>query len=239
MEFGFHVTLDSGCIPFLKRARDKGIKSVKIHIPFDVKRKAINEVCSFLYKNEMKAYFVLVTLTQTPCFKDPMYTYLTEKKDDLFDRYQKVLGYLKPKSAVLGVGLIENIELAVKTGNKAQFGLSRNEIIDLQQQISTMISQFKVVMKSRPDDVEANYWKDIDCDVYDFSGMVDRNLNGKIDSLPSFDKEVWISDATMYGGFTLPIQQGKFLKDLKTKARKYPYVFLYRNNSIDWDLEIL
>ena len=81
MNLGFHVDLDKECISFLEVLRDKGVKAVKIHVPFKATRKMIRDVCSFLYKNDMKGYFVLVTLNQTPIQKDPMFKYLTHDRE--------------------------------------------------------------------------------------------------------------------------------------------------------------
>jgi hypothetical protein len=229
MNLGFHVDLDENCISFLEELNAKGVKVVKIHIPFEAKRKAVRDVCKYLYQNDMKAYFVLISLTQTPIQVDPMFKYLSAEREELYDRYQKVMGYLSPKGAVLGVGLIENVELAIKASGRSQYGISREQIKEIQQDLSRIIdSNFKVVLCARPDDVEAGHWNFVDFDIYDFSGEVSREWQGRIlNALPQTDKPIWISNARMAGGFVTNVQQVKFLKEMKEKAKEYAYVFLY------------
>jgi len=221
---GFHVELKDGWQEFLNLLVQANVKTVKLQIPLDVHSADVVQACDFIYRNKMEAYVSIFDVRQEEVQHDPIYKYML-KRDWLFGRYNDVLRWISRSEYphIIGISLIENAHRLVRT---KEYGFSRREVREVQQRIVEVIGgRFPTVLQCREEDLKADHWKGVDCDIYDLKGTTTPK---------SHDKPVWVSGIRVEKGSVIKSQQEKVLKAAQMCRAERTFIYSRDADGFRW-----
>ena len=209
-------------------------KYFKLSLPFDAKKKEIDDIFKFFNKYEIQVYVVLNTIVQTPIQSDPLHPYMTEKIGVFQRRVAQLCSWI-PKKYVLGICSIENIHLAARTHMGSLYGIDRKNIVSLINDCHDKVRKagFKAVFSIIGDEICHGTWDLVSCDIYDIHSMLSRNTKFQMSKIES-DRPIWLGSAGTYGGFLLKSQQLSFIKRLKEHGEGLAeFAFIYSRPNVE------
>jgi len=226
---------------FLTTIKKAGMTEVRIHISSDYSITELTDLCDLLKHEGMKAVFQPKYEIKTTGDSDATLKKIIEQPDEILARYTSVAAAI-PTDICMGISLPIGMHLAVKSRYFSSVGLQRAQAVNYLNRVAAMIrgSNHAVVLPVILDDVKAENWKNVDCDVYDVEMMLSPSAakllteNAVQQSLQAANRRVWFGKAGSVGGHQMPSVALKTLKRLKkyTAKSNIEYAFLWSEKAV-------